>query len=103
MLVHDALDICLARHLDEVTCLNNIKAIEHVDHPHPFKWKCESVINEIKEYISNPLGGNGNLKVVHLTFEDNAFAVNKAGVQARFICSWGELEGAKDGISVFFP
>ncbi len=63
----------------------------------------EFLVKHVEEDVSGALVGRGDGKVVNLLFEDDAFAIDKTGIQARFMDGWGQSEFTQDRVGVFFP
>ncbi len=72
MFVAAFLDEGLAGDLDIVSCLSNVDAIEHVKITLPFNRNGESLVQEVKNYISSFRVRSCDGKIINLTEKNNA-------------------------------
>ena len=75
-----------------VARLNNVDAIEHVEETLPFQRDFYFILNHVEEDVCSLFVGSSNGKVVDLAFEDYAFTINVARVEAGFVNRGCEAE-----------
>jgi len=66
-------------------------------------YLAQMVIQEVQEYIGCVLVWGSNGEVIHLSHEDDAFVVDRAGVEARFVNLRDQPDITEDGVSMFLP
>jgi hypothetical protein len=82
----------VAADFNVVARLNNINAIEHAEETLSFQRDFEFIVNHVEEDVCSLFVGSSNGKVVNLAFEDYAFTINVAGVEAGFVNRGCEAE-----------
>ncbi len=93
----------MAVDLNVMLCLGNVNAIKHVQEALTLDRHGEFLIKHVKDYVGSALVGSGDGKVVYLSFEDDSFAINGAGILARLMDGWCQTEFTQDCIRVVFP
>jgi hypothetical protein len=71
--------------------LDNVKAVVKRDETLAFHWYQKFVVNYVKEMVCNALGWGRDCKIVGLSHEEDPFTKDEAGVDARFMNSWREV------------
>ncbi len=78
----------MAVNFDEVSCLYNIYAIEHIKEALALDWHCKLIVQHIEEDIGGPFIGGSDCKIFDLTHEDDVLPINGTRIQAWFVGCW---------------